>query len=98
MLDTYVQNDGPQAELDDDGNFWLRCIRLQGQVGPIVVRIEAQVQTEAGVEADGEIEAEAEAPSAAAAPAAAAAAVAAAPPAVHSGIAWWWDELAGVPM
>ena len=43
---TYVQNDGPQAELDDEGNFWLRCIRLQGQVGPIVVRIEAQVQTE----------------------------------------------------
>lgn len=43
---TYTQNVGPQTELDDWGNFWVRCIRLQGQVGPIVVRVEAQIETE----------------------------------------------------
>jgi hypothetical protein len=43
---TYIQNVGPETELDDWGNFWVRCIRLQGQVGPIIVRVEAQVETE----------------------------------------------------
>ena len=43
---TYIHNVNPMTEVDDDGNFWVRCIRLHGQVGPMVLRVEAQVETE----------------------------------------------------
>jgi hypothetical protein len=43
-IQTYAQNVAPVTELDDWGNFWVRCIRLQGQVGRIVVQVEALVE------------------------------------------------------
>jgi hypothetical protein len=43
---TYIHNVNPMTEVDDDGNFWVRCVRLHGQVGPVVLRVEARVETE----------------------------------------------------
>ena len=42
---SYVGDVRPQAELDDYGNFWLRCLRLQGLVGAIVLKVAALVET-----------------------------------------------------
>eukprot|EP00960_Hanusia_phi_P037168 752775-Hanusia_phi.AAC.3 len=42
----YTQFKAMEAERDEDGSFWLRCIRLRGMAGRVEIHVEAMVELE----------------------------------------------------